>query len=69
MDYAFGDGEAESGAAGVETRGHEGLEDVGQNVRRDPGAVIEHAHGNPTVPLLRLYTDSAAGRNRVKGVP
>src|SRR5215469_12009795 len=45
-DDAFCDGQAEACSARVETRGHEGAEDVRQQVSRDAGTVVLHPHGD-----------------------
>jgi hypothetical protein len=44
-DDAFGDGEAEAGAVGIEAGGDEDFEDFGQDVLGDSGTIILHGDG------------------------
>jgi len=41
----FGHGQAESSASRVETRGHEGVEDIRQHIRRNARTVVFHGNG------------------------
>ena len=47
VNDTLGDGEAEAGAFGVETGGDEGLENIGQHVARDAGAVVLYGDRDP----------------------
>src|SRR5579862_3309669 len=58
-DDAFGDRQAESGAVRVETRGHEGVEDIRQHVRGDTLAVVLHGQHDRCTAVALL----AAGAN------
>ena len=46
-DDAFGDGEAEAGAAGIEAGGGEGFEESREDGGVDAGAVVDDADGDP----------------------
>ena len=47
MHDAFGDGESQAGSLGVQAAGHERVEDIGQHVGRDAGAIVFHRDRDP----------------------
>ena len=69
---AFGDRESQAGAASVQTGRHEGVEDIGQHVGGNAGAVILHRDGDARGAVAVRATgrdyDFARRRNFVNGV-
>ncbi len=72
MHDAFGHRESQASSLGVQAAGHERVEDIGQHVGRDAGAIIFHRDRDPGLTVAAdapgLDRDFAAGADGVERV-
>src|SRR5580658_9399294 len=54
--YGFANAQAEAGSTAGALRGVEGVEDIGQNIRRDPGTVVLKNNGDRL--FILVYADA-----------